>query len=150
MDDLELLCTWRRRRHVREWWDDDDPYDDKEFNDRRVKRWIIEINGRPFAYMQDYDVHGWCKHHLDYLPTGSRGIDQYIGEPDMIGRGHGPAFIMQRLNALFDDYIPAVGTDPSPNNTRAIAAYKKAGLRVSGPEQDTEWGVILPMEIRRP
>ena len=142
--DLDLLRTWHATPHVRTWWDaDDDEADD--LTDPRVARWIVQHAGRPFAYMQDYDVHGWDGHHFDDLPKGSRGIDQFIGVPDMVGIGHGTAFIRARLRTLFTTGAPAIGTDPHPDNARAIAAYRKAGFVPAGPPRDTEWGLILPM-----
>jgi aminoglycoside 6'-N-acetyltransferase len=50
---------------------------------------IVSFEGRPFAYAQDYAVHVWPQPHFAHLPSGSRAIDSFIGEPDMIGRGHG-------------------------------------------------------------
>ena len=147
--DLDLLAGWRSRPHVREWWDSDEPHDAEEFEDLRVARWIVSTAGHPFAYMQDYTVHGWDGHHFYQLPKGSRGIDQFIGEPDMIARGHGSAFITQRLSALFDEGVPVVATDPHPENARAIAAYKKSGFREFSAPMDTRWGLILPMKVCR-
>lgn len=147
--DLELLTEWRSRPHVREWWDSDEPCSEEELEDPRVARWIVSIDGRPFAYMQDYTVHGWEEHPFFRLPKGSRGIDQFIGEPDMIGKGHGSAFIAERLKTLFEDGAPVVATDPDPKNARAIAAYKKAGFVEFGPPQETKWGMLLPMKINR-
>lgn len=147
--DLDLLVTWQSRPHVQEWWDTVEPETEKELEDPRVARWIVSRDGRPFAYMQDYTVHGWPDHHFFDLPTGSRGIDQFIGVPGMIGKGEGPAFISARLKVLFDDGAPVIATDPHPNNARAIAAYKKCGFRQSGPPKQTEWGLILPMTVSR-
>jgi len=149
MLDLALLIEWQSRSHVSEWWDADAPYDQNEINDPRVARWIVELNGRPFAFMQDYSVHGWEEHHFAQLPKGSRGIDQYIGELDMIGQGHGTAFIRTRMKSLFDAGAPVIATDPHPDNERAIAVYKKLGFRVSGPPQETDWGLILPLQAER-
>ena len=146
--DLELLRRWQGEPHVRAWWDDEDPYDDADFADPRVRRWIVSFGPQPFAYMQDYAVHGWGDHPFDHLPAGSRGIDQFIGPPDMIGKGHGRTFIGQRVQALFDQGVPVVATDPHPDNQRAIAAYERVGFRVAGPARETDWGRILPMEIR--
>ncbi len=143
--DLEMLLKWQGRAHVREWWDSAEPDDAEDFADARVARWLVGVGGRPFAYMQDYTVHGWEEHHFFDLPQGSRGIDQFIGELDMIGKGHGPAFISQRVRSLFEEGAPAVATDPHPDNTRAIAAYKKAGFKVLRAAEDTPWGLILPM-----
>jgi aminoglycoside 6'-N-acetyltransferase len=146
-EDVDLLESWRRQPHVREWWADPDADDPDDLADPHVTVMIVECDGKPFAYMQDYDVHGWEGHHFGYLPQGSRGIDQFIGEPGMIGLGHGSAFIRQRVMELFAAGAPAIGTDPHPKNARAIAAYKKAGFRIVGPEEDTEWGRVIRMEV---
>lgn len=96
--------------------------------------------------MQDYAAHGWPQHHFDYLPDNSRGIDQYIGEPDMIGKGHGKGFIGQRMQELFGQGIPALATDPNPENKKAISVYEALGFSVVGPARQTQWGIVLPME----
>jgi aminoglycoside 6'-N-acetyltransferase len=149
LDDLDLLMEWQSKPHVREWWDADEPYDEEELADLRVARWIVSSFGRPFAFMQDYTVHGWEDHHFAKLPKGSRGIDQYIGDPEMIDVGHGSAFIGARMQALFDEEAPVIATDPHPDNERAIAVYKKLGFEPFGPPQETQWGLILPMMARR-
>jgi aminoglycoside 6'-N-acetyltransferase len=148
--DLDLLDRWLFQPHVREWWGDPAPFDPEDLGDPRVTMRVVEHCGTPFAYMQDYDVHGREGHHFGYLPDRSRGIDQFIGEPGMIGLGHGPAFIRQRVMELFAGGAPAIATDPHPKNARAIAAYAKAGFRVTGPEEDTEWGRVVRMECWRP
>lgn len=145
LDDLTLLRRWQSNSHVIEWWDDDEPFDEDDINDCRVERWVVSIGVHPFAFMQDYTVHGWKNHHFSELPNGSRGIDQYIGDPSMIGKGHGTALIGARMQVLFDQGAPVIATDPHPNNERAIAVYKKLGFESSGPIQETEWGLILPM-----
>ena len=149
LDDLPLLRAWQANPHVREWWDSDEPYDAADLADPRVARWIVSIADRPFAFMQDYTVHGWQDHHFAKLPKGSRGIDQYIGNPEMIGVGHGSAFIGARMRALFDAGAPVVATEPHPANERAIAVYKKLGFEPFGSSQETQWGLILPMLARR-
>ena len=145
--DLTLLAEWQSQPHVRRWWDTTEPYGEEQLKDPRVRRWIVSKAGYPFAYMQDYTVHGWEDHHFFALPRNSRGIDQFIGAPNMIGKGHGPAFIMQRIQTLFEEGTPVVATDPHPENARAIAAYKKAGFREFGEPQNTQWGKVLPMKV---
>ncbi len=148
-DDVDLLDNWRRQPHVQEWWGLPDPNEFEDLADPRVAVMIVERDGTPFAYMQDYDVHGWEGHHFGYLPKASRGIDQFIGEPGMIGLGHGTAFIRQRISELFAAGAPAIGTDPHQKNARAIAAYEKTGFRIVGPEEDTQWGRVVRMEAWR-
>ena len=67
----------------------------------------------------------------------------------MIEKGHGSAFIAERLEALFEEGAPVVATDPHPDNARAIAAYKKSGFREFGAPRKTPWGLILPMKVTR-
>jgi aminoglycoside 6'-N-acetyltransferase len=147
--DLPLLRRWRAEPHVAEYWGAADVEDAEEtLADARVSMWIVEHAGRPFAYAQDYSPHDWSDHPFAHLPPGSRGIDQYIGEPGMIGRGHGSAFVRAHCDRLFAAGAPAIGTDPHPDNGRAIRAYEKAGFRaVSGPI-DTRWGRAILMERR--
>ncbi len=148
LDDLDLLLEWQSTPHVREWWDSHE-YDEEELADPRVERWIVSSLGRPFAFMQDYTVHGWDDHHFANLPKGSRGIDQYIGDIDMVGIGHGSAFIDARMQVLFEAGAPVIATDPHPDNARAIAVYKKLGFEAFGPPRETQWGLTLPMMARR-
>ncbi|WP_157967578.1 GNAT family N-acetyltransferase [Cohaesibacter intestini] len=149
LDDLALLEAWQKTPHVGEWWDASEPYSEADLADIRVARWIVSRAARPFAFMQDYAVHGWEEHHFSYLPKGSRGIDQFIGEADMVGIGHGSAFIAMRMQSLFDDGAPVIATDPHPDNERAIAVYRKLGFEQVGSPQETRWGLILPMLARR-
>jgi aminoglycoside 6'-N-acetyltransferase len=145
--DYPMLRRWREQPHVAAWWGAPDVEDAAEWEeDARVRMWVVEHAGRPFAYAQDYDPHGWDSHPFAHLPLGARGIDQYIGEPDMIGAGHGSAFVRAHCDRLFGEGAPAIGTDPHPANTRAIRAYEKAGFAVTGGPVETLWGTALLME----
>ncbi|NKB16629.1 MAG: acetyltransferase [Sphingomonadales bacterium] len=146
--DFDLLRLWQEGPHVSRWWGREDPFDEEDLADPRVSRWIVSLEQRSFAYMQDYAVHGWGEHHFAFLPEGSRGIDQYIGETEMIGKGHGTAFIRQRMAEMFSRGVPVVATDPHPENLRAIAVYQKAGFQIAGTVQQTKWGLVLPMVAR--
>ena len=49
-----------------------------------MAQFIVTLDGRPFAYLQCYRMSEWdaC---FGPQPEGTRGIDQFIGEADMIG-----------------------------------------------------------------
>lgn len=148
--DLGMIARWVETPPVAEWWIEADgqpapPIDEDDLADPNITVWIVFRHDRPFAYLQDYDVHAWPGHHFAHLPPGSRGIDQFIGDPAMLGCGHGSAFIRAYVDSLFAQGVPAVGTDPSPSNARAIRAYEKAGFAPVR-ECDTEWGYVLLME----
>ena len=147
--DLPLLREWRSRPHWVEWWgaaEGDEGFFEEAMADPHTAAWIVELDGRAFAYAQDYDPHAWPGHPFGQLPPGARGIDQSIGEPGMVGRGHGSAFVRAHCERLFAAGAPAIGTDPHPDNARAIRAYAKAGFAVAGDPIDTVWGRALPME----
>lgn len=148
-EDISLIASWRAAPHVREWWGDDEPATEMDLGDPRVTRCIVVTDHRPFAYMQDYDVHGWEDHPFAHLPPGARGIDQFIGRADMVERGHGTGFVAARCNMLFKVGAPMIATDPDPDNARAIHVYQKVGFRISGSPRTTPWGRILPMTLRR-
>lgn len=146
-EDLPMLRRWRAEPLVSEWWGSPELEDPGEvLADPRVAMWIVS-HSAPFAYAQDYSPHDWEDHPFAHLPPGSRGIDQYIGEPGMIGRGHGSAFVRLHCERLLAAGAPAIGTDPHPDNLRAIRAYEKAGFRIASDPMDTIWGRALLMEL---
>lgn len=101
--DLPMARRWMETPEVRRWWGDPEGEISllgEDLGDARMRMWIVSHDDRPFAYIQDYDPHDWAMHHFSHLPPGSRGIDQFIGEPDMIGRGHGSAFIRAHVDRL--------------------------------------------------
>jgi aminoglycoside 6'-N-acetyltransferase len=55
-------------------------------------------------------------------PLGTRGIDQFIGEPELLEQGRGTAFIRLFVESLFKAGAPRIVTDPNPRNSRAIRA----------------------------
>src|SRR5262245_51508158 len=113
--DLALVRTWRVATHVRAWWGDDTitlAGDDELFTDQHV----ASVDGRPFAYLQCYLLSAFPGNGLGVHPPGTRGIDQFIGWPDMVGKGHGSAFIRAFADGLLARGTPRVLTDPDPRN----------------------------------
>lgn len=151
MADLAMLLQWRASPEVLPWWGAWEAPEAElaaHLAEPAMALWIVEHCGRPFAFAQDYACHAWDPHPFSYLPPASRGVDLYIGEPDMLGRGHGSALLRLHCERLFAAGIPAIGTDPHPDNVRARRAYEKAGfLTVSGPVE-TRWGRAILMERR--
>lgn len=128
--DLPLIKRWLETPHVSEWWRD--PAEQFELvsgdlDDPDMAQFIVAAETRPFAYLQCYDISAWDA-GFGTQPTGTRGLDQFIGEPDMLNRGHGSAFIRDFADRLLADGTPRVVTDPDPDNARAIRAYEKAGF----------------------
>ena len=49
-----------------------------------MDQFIVAIDERPFGYLQCYRMSDWNT-GFGPQPDGTRGIDQFIGEPDMVG-----------------------------------------------------------------
>ena len=93
-----------------------------------MDQFIVALDDHPFGYIQCYALSSWNQGFGSH-PPGTRGIDQFIGVSDMIGRGHGSAFIRQFVDGALASGTPRVVTDPDPDNGRAIRAYARAGFR---------------------
>jgi aminoglycoside 6'-N-acetyltransferase len=94
-----------------------------------MDQFIVAADERPFGYLQCYDPAAWLENGFGTLAPRTHGIDQFIGEPDMIDRGHGSAFIRIFVELLLAAGTSQVVTDPDPGNLRAIRAYEKAGFK---------------------
>ena len=97
----------------------------------------------PIGYQQSYDPHAEPDHPLRDQPIGTLGIDQFIGEPALTGRGHGSAFIRAFVEQSFAAGAPRVVTDPNPRNARAIRAYAKAGFHPIGQRRTLSGEALL-------
>ena len=129
--DLALVKRWLAEPHVVQWWGDTHQQFELVSGDLEVEamdQFIVAINDRPFGYIQCYNPVAWPDNGLGEHPRGTRGIDQFIGEPDMVDRGHGSSFIRAFIERILADGAPRVITDPDPDNARAIRAYEKAGF----------------------
>jgi aminoglycoside 6'-N-acetyltransferase len=128
-DDLPLMRRWFANPHVAEWWPDHDDFGfvSGDLDHEDMAQFIVHLGQRPIGYLQCYRMSDWDK-CFEPQPQGTRGIDQFIGEPDLLGQGHGSAFIRQFIDGLLTSGAPRVMIDPSPDNPRAIRAYEKAGF----------------------
>jgi len=147
--DMTLLARWLATPHVAAWWGDKASQLEgirANIDSISVEPFIIELDGRPIGYIQSYDPHLEDENPYQDQPTGTLGIDQFIGEPGLIGKGHGPRLIGEFIEMLFEEGAPRVIVDPDPANRVAIRAYEKAGFRPLGRRQG-EHGEVLLMAI---
>ena len=142
---MPLVQRWLAEPHVAEWWHDPETLEfvSGDLGHPDLAQFTVSFNGRPFAYLQCYQISDW---HVGFgpQPEGTRGLDQFIGAADMLGSGHGSAFIRAFTDQLFARGVPRMVIDPSPDNPRAIRAYEKAGFEKVG-MVDTPDGPALLM-----
>ena len=140
--DLPLVRRWLLEPHVSRWWADPprDTYPDDELEKYRSRirgdsdptlLFLIHHRMRPIGFIQCYRIDD----DPDYatalgLDAPAAGIDLFIGEPDDVGKGHGPTLIRAYLRAVvFPTYdVEECVIGPSVNNASAIRAYEKAGF----------------------
>jgi aminoglycoside 6'-N-acetyltransferase len=148
--DLPLIGRWLAMPHVREWWGEPEEQYGLVLGDLAepaMDQFIVSAEGNAFAYLQCYDLTAWNT-AFGAQPKGTRGIDLFIGEPNMIDRGHGSAFIRAFVEERLQQGAPRIVTDPDPDNGRAVRAYEKAGFE-SDRVIDTPDGPALLMVCGR-
>ncbi len=143
--DLVLMHRWFAAPHVAQWWHDPEAFEfvSSDLDHPDMAQFIVASEDRPFAYLQCYRMSAWHD-GFGQQPKGTRGLDQFIGEADMIGHGHGAGFIRSFTERLLAAGTPRVVVDPNPQNPRAIRTYEKAGF-VRDRLVDTPDGVALLM-----
>ena len=125
-----MIRRWLETPEVVQWWGQpDEQYAlvSGDLDHPDIDQFIVARDDHPFGYIQCYALSTWNQ-GFGAQPPKTRGIDQFIGVSDMIGRGHGSSFIRQFVDALLISGIPRVVTDPDPANVRAVRAYEKAGF----------------------
>ena len=148
--DLSLIRRWLETPEVVRWWGrPDEQYAllSGDLDHPDMDQFIVSLDDDPFGYIQCYALDTWNQ-GFGAQPPNTRGIDQFIGRPEMIGRGHGTRFIGQFVDRLLASGIPRVVTDPDPGNGRAVRAYARAGFQ-SERIVDTPDGPALLM-VRNP
>jgi aminoglycoside 6'-N-acetyltransferase len=159
--DLALVRRWFDGPHVAQWWPDGEKQAQsiaEHLSEPSMCCLILRVDARDVGYLQVYDPHHEpciapdgtrISHPYRDQQPGTRGIDLFIGEAKLIGRGHGPRLVAHVLEKLFAAGAPCVVTDPDPANTNSIAAFSKAGFRALE-TRDTPWGHVLLMRCDRP
>jgi aminoglycoside 6'-N-acetyltransferase len=137
-ESVPLLARWLSDPRVLEFYEGrDSPYDEDMVRtqflgpDEYIERFIVYHSRRPIGYLQLYSVHP-AKRPLygvggDEVPFG---MDLFIGEPDLWGRGLGSRLVQKAAAYLVAEQgATSVYLDPHTRNTRAIRAYSKAGFQ---------------------
>ena len=163
--DVPLARRWLLEPHVRRWWNDDP--DEHDYPEGTLAEWLkavrgedktdmflIHLDGRPIGMIQSYRVQDYPDYvaELGPLRESAVSVDVFIGEPDLIGKGHGAALMRAFLPLAFDRYtLDYCVIGPSKSNVAAIRSYEKAGFRYLKEyrEEDTIDPPHMLLDIRR-
>lgn len=137
--DLPLMHRWIAQPHWQEWWGE--PQEEVgHLRDMLAGRdttrpFLFCLDGRAIGYIQYWFVDEMRKTPeaaaepwIEALPRGTIGVDLSIGPVALLGKGLG-----SRALRLFAEKLRAQGhhsiiIDPDARNTRAVAAYARAGF----------------------
>ena len=141
MADLPLMHRWLNTPHVRRWWADEPRtldeiarhYGARISGEDPTNPFLVLLDDTPIGYIQSYriaDHPDYAEHVLAPGDEEAAGIDLFIGEPNLVGRGLGPRLIRQFLRDVVfgasDATCCLIG--PATDNAAAIRAYEKAGF----------------------
>lgn len=125
--DLPLLLKWLRDPAVLEFYEGRDRKFTREqllaeyFSKDDIRRNLIELGGSPAGYLQYYP---------EPHEPGRFGVDLFIGEPGLWGKGWGRAILDRLVGELSESGgITSLQLDPRVENLRAIRCYSAAGFR---------------------
>ncbi len=150
---------------MRRWWHDDP--EEHDYPEDTLAGWreairgedptdmfLIRLDGAPIGVIQSYRVDD----HPDYvaelgpLPERAFSLDVLIGEPALIGQGHGAALIRAFLRGAFERYgLEYCVIGPSRANAAAVRACEKVGFRYLKDyrEEDTTDPPHALLDLRR-
>ena len=145
--DLALMTRWIAQPHWQAWWGEPD----RETAELRqaidgdaVEPMIVEVDGKPAAFVQSHDPHLEEAHPYADQPFGTLLVDISIANAADTGKGLGPAILEALADLLFEEGAPRLLIDPHPAHARAIRAFEKAGFSPLG-ERGTPYGRVLLM-----
>lgn len=154
MDDLNLrpmarhdfshMSRWLAAPHVARWWlcPSDLGYIEENYGPgidgtEAVEYLVIELNGAPVGMVERYRVcdHAEWQAAMHFLapawdPAEGAGIDYFIGEEGLTGKGLGPRVIARAAQGAFERYPEAafVVAAPQQANRPSWRALERAGF----------------------
>ena len=138
-NDFEVMVKWLNDEQVLEYYEE--PPSDIE---RVIKKYgprvegkhyvtpcIIEHKEKPIGYIQYYEIQEGELKRYGYITNPKiYGIDQFIGDTQLWGKGIGTSIILMMLNYLsIIKNASRVVLEVKKDNGRAISSYKKCGFR---------------------
>jgi RimJ/RimL family protein N-acetyltransferase len=139
-DELPLLYEWLQRKHIQRWWTDRETCDEVVQHylpaiegSEPTDLYLILSDGLPVGFIQTYRVSDYPEYRdLVAVEEGVAGVDLFVAEPDLTGRGFGSEALRRFVaDIVFSDpEIHACVADPDAENIASLRAFEKAGFRI--------------------
>jgi aminoglycoside 6'-N-acetyltransferase len=137
-NDLPLLHRWLHREHVRRWWDDLPTLDDVSARygpavdgEDPTEHYVILLDGTPSGMIETYLAEDYAEEWPVGAEPGVAGIDLFISEDELVGKGLGPRVLRAFLDQVIfaRPGVTACIAGPDVRNAASIRAFEKAGFR---------------------
>jgi RimJ/RimL family protein N-acetyltransferase len=146
-DDLPQVFMWLRKPHVAKWYaaapdtfaEVAAKYGPRTEAGNAVRAFIVVVDGRDAGYIQAYAIEDFPEYAGDIgAERGVEGIDVFLGEEALLGRGIGSQTIRRFVDEVVfrGDGALACVAGPNEGNQASIRAFEKAGFR--------QWKVVKP------
>jgi len=136
--DLPRMHGWLSAPHVARWWGP--PPTPEQVAAKYAPRldggeptdcYLALLDGRPVGFLQTYLLRDYPEYaSVVAAGDGAAGLDLFVGEPDLIGRGLGPRLIRAFLDGVVfaRPEVDRCVIGLAVSNAAAIRAYEKAGF----------------------
>ncbi len=150
-NDKNLLLKWLTNPKLIELaWGEDAPWDSQKIEENFFEEaiensseaaCIIEYKNREIGYIQYYTLDENSYRFNSKVPyekfLGGYGIDLFIGDHELWGKGIGTDIIKAMASYLTDTLgAKVVCADPEENNKRSVQSFTKAGFSQMGKIQN--------------
>lgn len=137
--DIPALVVWMAAEHAQPWFGDEprSPEQARKVYARELagtsatRMWIVELDGRPIGYVQDYPVVAYDDFAVRVQDPQAIAFDYLIGERELVGQGIGTRMITAYCrDVLCRDYpdAPRFVASPDVRNARSIHVLEKCGF----------------------
>jgi len=138
-EDLPLVHGWHQRPHVARWWTMRTTFEETEAHylptiggTEPTQHYLTLLDGEPLGMIQTYLVSDYPDYaSLIEEGEGTAGLDLFIGDEALTGRGLGTAMIRGFVDEIVfaRPETTACAADPDVRNTASLRAFEKAGFR---------------------
>ncbi|MEZ5926274.1 MAG: GNAT family N-acetyltransferase [Hyphomicrobiaceae bacterium] len=127
--DLPLIERWLGERHVAKWWGKvlQGLAEIREhIHGSDAEPFIVMHEGQPIGYLQTYPAEADAD--IPPQPSGTLGVDFFIGEVGALGQGHGPGMLNQLAMQCVGAGVVRLVSDPDGRNVSSVGCLGRAGF----------------------